>query len=199
MFGGVEMPDAGLAGTPPLDRRYGQEATDHAHRELLACGELAERLGYDSFWLTEHHFQHEGYEVVPNGLLFSAFLAARTSRLRIGTMFNVVGQWHPLRLAEDFAMLHNLSGGRGILGVGRGTGPREMLPLTARRVSVGSYDNPSAAAAHRGHREVTEESLDILRLAMGQETFSYSGKHFCLPPQGIPDRGGEVGDLAMGA
>jgi alkanesulfonate monooxygenase SsuD/methylene tetrahydromethanopterin reductase-like flavin-dependent oxidoreductase (luciferase family) len=197
MFGGVEMPDAGLAGTPPLDRRYGQDAIDHAHRELLACGELAERLGYDSFWLTEHHFQHEGYEVVPNGLLFSAFLAARTTRLRLGTMFNVVGQWHPLRLAEDFAMLHNLSGGRAILGVGRGTVPREMLPLTAGRVSVGSYDNPSAAEADRLNREVTDESMDVLDLAMSRETFSHSGKHFCLPPPGIPDRGGEVAHLTL--
>src|SRR5258708_27616438 len=180
MFGGVEMPDAGLAGTPPLDRRYGQDAIDHAHRELLACGELAERLGYDSFWLTEHHFQHEGYEVVPNGLLFSAFLAARTSRLRIGTMFNVVGQWHPLRLAEDFAMVHNLSGGRGILGVGRGTVPREMLPLTAGRGSVGSYDNPSAAEADRLHREGTQESLEGLSLAMGQARVRLAGEHLLL-------------------
>jgi alkanesulfonate monooxygenase SsuD/methylene tetrahydromethanopterin reductase-like flavin-dependent oxidoreductase (luciferase family) len=197
MFGGVEMADAGWYGTAPLDRRYGQEAIDHAHHELLACGELAQALGYDSFWLTEHHFQHEGYEVVPNGLLFSAFLAARTSTLRIGTMFNVVGQWHPLRLAEDFAMLHNLSGGRGILGVGRGTVPREMLPLTAGRVSVGSYDNPSAAEADRVNREVSEESLDVLQLALRQERFSYSGKHFCLPPPGIPDRGGEVTELSL--
>lgn len=197
LFGGVEMPDAGAGGTPPLDRRYGQMAIDHAHRELLECGELAERLGYDSFWLTEHHFQHEGYEVIPNGLMFSAFLAARTSRLRIGTMFNVVGQWHPLRLAEDFSLLHNLSGGRGILGVGRGTVPREMLPLTAGRVSVGSYDNPSAAEADRLNREITAESLDVLDLALARETFSYSGKHFCLPPPGIPDRGGEVAELTL--
>jgi alkanesulfonate monooxygenase SsuD/methylene tetrahydromethanopterin reductase-like flavin-dependent oxidoreductase (luciferase family) len=197
LFGGVEMPDAGTAGTPPLDRRYDLGTVDRAHHELLACGELAEELGYDSFWLTEHHFQHEGYEVVPNGLMFSAFLAARTTRLRIGTMFNVVGQWHPLRLAEDFAVLHNLSGGRGILGVGRGTVPREMLPLTAGRVSVGSYDNPSAAEADRLNREVTEESLDVLALALSQERFSYSGKHFCLPPPGIPDRGGEVTELSL--
>ena len=135
--------------------------------------------------------------MVPNGLLFSAFLAARTSRLRIGTMFNVVGQWHPLRLAEDFAMVHNLSGGRGILGVGRGTVPREMLPLTAGRVSVGSYDNPSAAEADRRNREVTDESLDILDLALGRERFSFAGKHFMLPPPGIPDRGGEVSSLTL--
>ena len=197
MFGGVEMADAGLAGTPPLERRYGQAAIDHAHHELLACGQLSEQLGYDSFWLTEHHFQHEGYEVVPNGLLFSAFLAARTTRLRIGTMFNIAGQWHPLRLAEDFALLHNLSGGRGILGVGRGTVPREMLPLTTGRVSVGSYDNPSAADADRLNREVTEESLDVLDMALKQERFGYSGQHFCLPPPGIPDRGGEVTELSL--
>jgi len=197
MFGGVEMPDAGLHGTDPLDRRYDQAAINHAHHELLACGELSEQLGYDSFWLTEHHFQYEGYEVVPNGMMFSAFLAARTTRLRIGSMFNILGQWHPLRLAEDFAVLHNISGGRGILGVGRGTVPREMLPLTAGQVSVGSYDNPTAAEADRLNREVTDESLDVLQLALSQESFSYSGKHFCLPPPGIPDRGGEVTELSL--
>jgi alkanesulfonate monooxygenase SsuD/methylene tetrahydromethanopterin reductase-like flavin-dependent oxidoreductase (luciferase family) len=197
LFGGVEMPDAGLAGPHPLDRRYDQQAILHAHRELLECGLLAERLGFDSFWLTEHHFQYEGYEVVPNGLLFSAFLAAQTTRLRIGTMFSIVGQWHPLRLAEDFAVLHNLSGGRAILGVGRGTVPREMLPLTAGRISVGSHDNPEAAAADRLNREVTAESLDVLALALGQETFRYAGQHFHLPPPGIPDRGAEVSELTL--
>ncbi|MCK9893559.1 LLM class flavin-dependent oxidoreductase [Frankia sp. AgB32] len=197
LFGGVEMADAGPGGTEPTERRYDQAAIEHAHRELLACGELAERLGYDSYWLTEHHFQHEGYEVVPNGLLFGAFLAARTSRIRIGTMFNVVGQWHPLRLAEDFALLHNLSGGRGILGVGRGTVPREILPLTAGAVSVGSYDNPAAAAADALNREITEESLDVLHTALTNERFRYTGTHFRLPPPGIPDRGGEVEELTL--
>ncbi len=197
LFGGVEMTDAGPGGTEPTERRYDQVAIEHAHRELLACGELAEQLGYDSYWLTEHHFQHEGYEVVPNGLLFGAFLAARTSRIRIGTMFNVVGQWHPLRLAEDFALLHNLSGGRGILGVGRGTVPREILPLTAGAVSVGSYDNPAAAAADTLNREITEESLDVLDAALTHERFRHTGKHFRLPPPGIPDRGGEVEELTL--
>ena len=72
-----------------------------------------------------------------------------------------------------------------------------MLPLTAGRVSVGSYDNPSAAEADRINREVTEESLDVLQVAMREETFSYAGKHFCLPPPGIPDRGGDVAELTL--
>ncbi|MCW2895906.1 MAG: hypothetical protein JWO75_5395, partial [Actinomycetia bacterium] len=71
------------------------------------------------------------------------------------------------------------------------------LPLTAGRVSVGSYDNPSAAEADGINREVTEESLDVLQLALRQGTFSYAGKHFCLPPPGIPDRGGEVAELTL--
>src|ERR1700684_3199948 len=139
LFGGVEMDDAGSGPPAPTDRRYRQEAFHRAQAGMLDAGVLCDRLGYDSFWLTEHHFQHEGYEVVPNALLFGAFLAERTSRIRIGALFNIVPQWHPIRLAEDFAMLHNLSGGGAILGVGRGTVPREAEPLG---ISIGSFDNP---------------------------------------------------------
>src|ERR1700733_15343096 len=137
-FGGVEMPDRGAGPPAPPDRRCRPEEVWQTQEELLRLGGRAEELGYDSFWLTEHHFQHEGYEIVPNALLFGAFLAARTSRLRIGSLFNVVPQWHPLRLAEDFATLHNLSGGRAVLGVGRGTVPRELETLSPERISVGS-------------------------------------------------------------
>ncbi|MBL7500586.1 LLM class flavin-dependent oxidoreductase [Frankia sp. CNm7] len=198
LFGAVEMGDTiGAGGTEPTARRYGQADFLSAMRRILDTGVLADELGYDAFWLTEHHFQHEGYEVVPNGLLFGAFLAERTRRIRIGTMFNVVGQWHPLRLAEDFAMLHNLSGGRGILGVGRGTVPREMEPLSLGRMSVGSSDNPDALAADGVNRDVTGEALDLLLAALDNETFSHRGRYFQAPPPGIPDRGGEVESLTL--
>jgi alkanesulfonate monooxygenase SsuD/methylene tetrahydromethanopterin reductase-like flavin-dependent oxidoreductase (luciferase family) len=65
------------------------------------------------FWLTEHHFQYEGYEVIPNALLFGSILAYRTSQIKIGALFNIVPQWHPLRPAEDFAVFHNFSGAGG--------------------------------------------------------------------------------------
>jgi hypothetical protein len=109
-FGGVEMDDAGPGLPAPTDRRYGQEAMWYAQERMLDLGVLCDRLGYDAFWLTEHHFQYEGYEVMPNAILFGAFLAERTTRVRIGALFNIVPQWHPLRLAEDFALLHNMSG-----------------------------------------------------------------------------------------
>jgi alkanesulfonate monooxygenase SsuD/methylene tetrahydromethanopterin reductase-like flavin-dependent oxidoreductase (luciferase family) len=198
LFGAVEMGDTlGPGGTEPTGRRYGQSEILHALRRILDTGVLADELGYDVFWLTEHHFQHEGYEVVPNGLMFGAFLAERTRRIRVGTMFNVVGQWHPLRLAEDFAMLHNLSGGRAVLGVGRGTVPREMEPLSLGRMSVGSSDNPDALAADTVNREITDEAVDLLLAALDNETFRHRGRYFQAPPPGIPDRGGEVESLTL--
>ena len=112
-------------------------------------------------------------------------------------MFNVVPQWNPLRLAEDFSTLHNLSGGRAILGVGRGTVPREVLHLNDKHVSIGCHDNPDQQADDDHNREVFEEAMDIIRLALANERFSYHGKHFELPVPGIPDRGSTVQELTL--
>ena len=109
-FGGVEMDDAGAGPPVPTDRRYSQQEMWYAAERMLDMGVATERAGFDVFWLTEHHFQHEGYEVLPNALLFGSVLAERTEHIKIGALFNIVPQWHPLRLAEDFATMHNLSG-----------------------------------------------------------------------------------------
>ena len=196
-FGGVEMDDAGAGPPAPMDRRYSNEHAWNATLKYVNSALVAEQLGFDSFWTTEHHFQHEGYEVIPNGLQLSTWIAAKTSRIRLGTMFNVVPQWNPLRLAEDFSTLHNLSGGRAMLGVGRGTVPRELLHLNERGVSVGSHDNPDRVDDDTLNREVFEESMAIVRAALGQERFSFSGKHFQIPIPGIPDRGDTVRDLTL--
>ncbi len=196
-FGGVEMDDAGAG--PPLahDRRYSNEACWTATLEYINSAKEADRLGYDSFWTTEHHFQYEGYEVIPNGILISTWIAAQTERIRLGAMFNVVPQWNPLRLAEDFATMHNLTGGRGILGVGRGTVPREVLHLNDKGVSIGSHDNPEKKSDDDLNREVFEESMEIIRRALTEESFSFHGKHFDIPIAGIPDRGSTVQDITL--
>lgn len=194
LFGGVELDDAGAGPPHPTDRRATQAEIWRAAERILDMGVASERLGYDLFWLTEHHFQHEGYEVVPNGILFGAVLAERTSKLKIGTMFNVVPQWHPLKLAEDFAFLHNISGGRGVLGVGRGTVPREAETLGSR---IGSFDNPDRADADRINRELFDEATEVIRAAFEHETFAHHGRHYDLPPAGIPDRGGHVEHLTL--
>ena len=194
LFGGVEMGDAGAGPPAPTDRRYDAKTMWAATERILETGVLCDRLGFDSFWLTEHHFQYEGYEVVPNGLMIGAILAERTEQIRIGTMFNIVGQWHPLRLAEDFATLHNISRGRAILGIGRGTVPREAESLGTM---IGSFDNPEKADADEYNRKQFAEAVDVIRLALDNESFAYHGEVYDLPPPGIPDRGGQVEQLSL--
>ena len=194
LFGGVEIDDAGAGPPAPTDRRADNDSVWRATEAILDIGVRSDQLGYDIFWLTEHHFQHEGYEIVPNGILFGATLAERTKRIKIGTMFNVVGQWHPLRLAEDFAYLLNISGGRAVLGVGRGTVPREAESLGSR---VGSFDNPDMVDADTFNRAQFDEAIAVIQAAYANERFSFSGQHFTFPPPGIPDRGGFVESLAL--
>jgi alkanesulfonate monooxygenase SsuD/methylene tetrahydromethanopterin reductase-like flavin-dependent oxidoreductase (luciferase family) len=194
LFGGVEMDDVGSGPPAPTERRYGNEHIWAATERIIDMGVVAEQCGFDSYWLTEHHFQYEGYEVIPNGILIGAILAERTERLRIGMAFNIVPQWHPLKLAEDFATLHNISGGRGILGVGRGTVPREADPLGTH---IGSFDNPDQAAADELNRKQFDEAMQVIRLALDNETFSFHGDVYDFPPPGIPDRGGFVEELTL--
>jgi alkanesulfonate monooxygenase SsuD/methylene tetrahydromethanopterin reductase-like flavin-dependent oxidoreductase (luciferase family) len=188
------MDDAGAGPPAPTDRRFSNDAMWRASEQMLEMGVLCDRLGYDSFWLTEHHFQHEGYEVIPNGLMFGAILAERTERIRIGTMFNIVGLWHPLRLAEDFATLHNISGGRAILGVGRGTVPREAQALGT---DIGSFDNPDKADADARNRQQFDEAIEVIQLALREDEFAFEGAVYQFPPPGIPDRGGFVETLSL--
>jgi alkanesulfonate monooxygenase SsuD/methylene tetrahydromethanopterin reductase-like flavin-dependent oxidoreductase (luciferase family) len=88
--------------------------------------QVLDTLGYDEFWMAEHHFQPEGYECIPNLLMLNVYLATKTARLKFGCGFNITPMWHPLRLAEDFAMADILTGGRVIFGVGRGYHTREV-------------------------------------------------------------------------
>ncbi len=194
LFGGVEMDDVGSGPPAATDRRYSPEQLWRGTEQILETGVLCDQLGFDSFWLTEHHFQFEGYEVIPNGILIGAILAERTEQIRIGMAFNIVPQWHPLKLAEDFATLHNISGGRGILGVGRGTVPREAENLGTK---IGSLDNPDRVAADDFNREQFDEAMAIVRMALDQDTFSFRGEHFEFPARGIPDRGGFVEELTL--
>ncbi len=194
LFGGVEMDDAGAGPPAATERRYSNADVWRATERIIDMGVAAEQGGFDSYWLTEHHFQYEGYEVIPNGILIGAILAERTERIRIGMAFNIVPQWHPLKLAEDFATLHNISGGRGILGVGRGTVPREAQSLGT---AIGSFDNPDQAAADEVNRAQFDEAMQVIRLALDNESFSFHGDVYDFPPPGIPDRGGFVEELSL--
>ncbi|GAA4695909.1 hypothetical protein GCM10023215_37310 [Pseudonocardia yuanmonensis] len=194
ILGAVRMPDAGVDGPPATSRRYGREDYATAFGDFVALSQVADEAGFDTFWYTEHHFQHEGYEVVPNQVLLGLYSAAVTRRIHFGQMFNIVPQWNPLRLAEDFAAADILTGGRMRFGVGRGTVPREMQTLGAR---IESGDNAMDASAEQANREHFAEAMAAIRAAFGQDRFAHRGTHFAFPPDGIPDRGGFVQDLAL--
>jgi alkanesulfonate monooxygenase SsuD/methylene tetrahydromethanopterin reductase-like flavin-dependent oxidoreductase (luciferase family) len=188
------MPDAGDPAIAPTDRRYDNDAVIECYKNLVDWSRTADQLGFDTMWLTEHHFQYEGYEVLPNLIMFGQHLASQTKNLRLGQMFNVVPQWNPLRLAEDFALADIITGGRMEFGVGRGTVPREAWALGT---VVASGDNDMSAEHDRINREVFEESMEIIKRAWNNERFSFRGKHFVLPAEGIPDRGSNVSDLTL--
>ncbi|MGK5173965.1 LLM class flavin-dependent oxidoreductase [Geodermatophilus sp. CPCC 205761] len=87
----------------------------------------AEALGYDSVWAVEHHF--EDYSLCPDNLLVLAHVAGRTRQIKLGTGAVIVPWNDPLRVAEKALMLDTLSGGRLLLGLGRGLSRREYVPF----------------------------------------------------------------------
>ena len=195
LLGAVHMPDAGAGDPQPTARRASNEEVWDATGRLVDAGCLADRVGYDYYFLTEHHFQHEGYEVIPNALMVGLVVAERTRRIKIGALVHVLPQWHPLRFAEDFATLHNFSGGRAVLALGRGTVPREAIPMGA---VIGSTDDPARRAEQDAEsRERFAEAVEVVDRALRSERFSFHGAHYDLPPPGIPDRGGVVTELTL--
>jgi alkanesulfonate monooxygenase SsuD/methylene tetrahydromethanopterin reductase-like flavin-dependent oxidoreductase (luciferase family) len=125
------MEQVGYSGIPVNDRWFPNERLIEVLANARDLAQLLERLGYDSLWTAEHHFQREGYECVPNVLLLNVYLASQTTRLKFGCGFNITPMWHPLRLAEDFAMADILTNGRVIFGVGRGYHTREVETFNA--------------------------------------------------------------------
>ena len=162
----LEGEGVGFSGTPADDRWYTNERCIQAFEIAKDTAQCMEALGYDILWMAEHHFQREGYECIPNLLMLSLWLAQHTTRLKFGCGFNVLPMWHPLRLAEDFAMADILTGGRVIFGVGRGYHTRE----------VETFGAPMQDA--EANRALFEEQLEIIMQAFNEASFSHQGKHY---------------------
>jgi len=126
---------------------------------------LADELGYDSVWLTEHHFDPYGGPI-PNPAVFGAAIAQRTRRIRIGVAVSVLPLHNPLLVAEDFAMLDVLSNGRLDFGVGRGSIPEEFNEFCV------SLDDSA---------EVMVEATSVIVRAWSEESFEHRGRHFSYP------------------
>jgi len=102
----------------------GARTVPQLYGEIIAQAELADKLGYDTFWVAEHHF-HE-YGVVPNPAVMLSTLAQRTTKLKLGTAISILTFHNPLTVAESYAMVDVLSGGRLVYGVGSGYLPHEF-------------------------------------------------------------------------
>ena len=182
--GHVDLGDMGQEATPANERRYSNEHLASVFDKTEALARAMDDLGYHALWLAEHHFQHEGYECIPNLLMHSVHLAHVTRRLRFGCGFNITPMWHPLRLAEDFAMADILTGGRVIFGVGRGYHTREVETLGGPLLDA------------EANREIFEEQVEILMKAFHHESFFHRGKRYTLPPP-VPYRGYELREISL--
>src|SRR5205823_14446532 len=91
---------------------------EEVYARALERIEIMDRTGFDAVWLAEHHFTT--FSVCPSVHMMGMLAAARTKRLRIGTGVSLAPFYHPLRLAEEVALLDVLSGGRVNWGAGRG-------------------------------------------------------------------------------
>jgi len=131
------------------------------YEEIIEQVQWLDQIGADLVWFTEHHFVEDGY--LPSWIPVAGAMSAVTEHVRFGTDICLMPFNHPLRLAEDLAVLDNLSGGRVELGLGMGYAPHEFrgfgLPVS-RRVSL------------------MDEGIEVLQRCFSGERFSYSGRRY---------------------
>jgi alkanesulfonate monooxygenase SsuD/methylene tetrahydromethanopterin reductase-like flavin-dependent oxidoreductase (luciferase family) len=170
--GQIELDNVGLAGTPANDRRYSDERLREAFATARDVAQHMDRLGYDVLWTAEHHFQREGYECLPNLIQLGLWLATQTERLKFGCAFNVLPMWHPIRLAEDYAMADIVTNGRVIMGVGRGYHTREVETFGAPLLDADA------------NRELFEEQLELLLKCLQRRRLPPQGQALRVPAAG---------------
>ena len=131
------------------------------YEEVLTIGEWAEELGFDSFWLGEHHLYWYGTCVSPPMLI--AALAQRTKSIRLGPAVSVLPLHHPLLVAEEYALADNLCGGRLNFAIGSGFSPVEhkMFGMSMEEA-----------------REKYWEAFEVILKAWTQVEFSHQGRHY---------------------
>ena len=139
------------------------EHLDRCIDEVIAEAQLAEANGFDSCFFGEHHQDADGF--LPSPLIVASAVAARTTRLRVGTSVILLPLHHPVHVAEDVITLDLVSKGRVTLGVGIGYQPADFRAF-------------NVPMEHR--MTIFEESIEILRRCWAGEPFSYHGKHYTL-------------------
>lgn len=160
------------------------------YRDELALVDRVEDLGFDSVWAPEHHFTN--YVMVPSTAQHLTWVAARTQRVQLGAMINVL-PWHdPVRLCEEWSVLDQISGGRAILGLGRGLGRVEFesfrLEMGESRGRFTEYTEAIVNALETGYIEYDGQYLKQPRAAIRPfPTRSFVGRTYAsaISPESI--------------
>lgn len=147
-----------------MQRRDPARTGETIYGELVEQVRLAERLGFSTAWIAEHHFNN--YSLCPSPLIMCSHLAAATKTIRIGTAVLVLPLYEPARVLQEIAMVDSLSNGRLELGIGSG---------------YQQYEFDRFHAKLDGAMEMTAETLDIIEKGLTQESFSHHGKHYDIP------------------
>ncbi|GMA62766.1 LLM class flavin-dependent oxidoreductase [Alicyclobacillus fastidiosus] len=152
---------------------YGKERKDSNQMllDLVEQAIYAEELGFHSLWVPEHHFSVLG--VLPSPSMLLAHVAAKTRHLQLAPAVVLLPASHPVRMAEEYALLDLLSNGRAIFSAGRGYDKRE-------------YD--AFGINFQDSRDIFFEGLDIIQLAWTKKAFSYDGKFYKVPEISITPR-----------
>jgi len=133
-------------------------------REVLE----AEALGFDNVWIAEHHFSNR-YGILPDPFSYLAYLAAKTTRIKLGAAVMVVPLHHPMRIVENAAFVDILSDGRFQLGLGSGYRPYEFEGLGV------SYEE---------RRKIQAEALPLILDGFHKKRLTASGAYFNFDVQG---------------
>src|SRR5215469_10982641 len=143
----------------PKNRRPYQRIVHELREQAAMCDDG----GFETLWIAEHHFGPEGMGNSANPILLASDLGARTRRVRMGMCAVILPWWHPIRVAEDLAILDHLLAGRLDVSVGRGVWPREGPNF---HTNADPRNSDALMVLFR-------ESLEVIRKAWTEEFFSH--------------------------
>jgi alkanesulfonate monooxygenase SsuD/methylene tetrahydromethanopterin reductase-like flavin-dependent oxidoreductase (luciferase family) len=171
--------DVGLGLT--FQNLHDQVSDIDVFRHELSLAARAEDQGFDSVWTPEHHFT--GYMMTPNVPQFLSWVAGQTKRIKLGTTVTVLPWQNPVRIAESFLLLDQLSEGRAILGMGRGLGKEEFdgfdVPMGEARKRFREYAEALLQGLETGVMEYDGDYLKQSRVELRPRPYaSYRGRVF---------------------
>jgi len=151
-----------------LQQRHRDTASTDILDEALTHTQIAEQLGFSRAWFAEHHFSN--YSICPSPLMFAAYAAGRTEKIRLGTAVIVPPLYMPARLIGEIAMVDSFTGGRLDLGVGSG---------------YQHYEFERFGVALDDCKAMTHEMLDMIELGLANPSFEYAGRFYTQPKTAI--------------